>query len=180
MVTWANEALCELPISLWCLRTHCSIHSSECKIDIRDTRAESLPTSEFVCLNGRICDLVSEAFGAMGKGNGNWTWLLCHGENRQTSVLHFTLQQRLLYGAGYIVVVFDAGFDIPECHIYHFQIGTQYYDVCTMQATHKHGFEEKFRFKGFTSVWCITQAFSVWCHHRNQWQMLEDVVRANF
>ena len=96
------------------------------------------PASESVWLNSCICDLVSKALGVVDEGSGNWTWVLSHSENGRNGVLYFALQWRLLYRVSYIVVVFDAGFLISECHVYHFQAGMLCSDVSARQATHKH------------------------------------------
>ena len=76
-----------------------------------------------------------EVLGVVDKDKGNWMWFLSYGENKRIGVLYIVLYWKLLYGVGYIVVVFAASFHISEFHVYHFQPGTLRYDVCTTQAT---------------------------------------------
>ena len=45
------------------------------------------------------------------------------------------LYWKLLYEAGYTVVLFDTGFRISECHVCRFQAGALCDEICTTKAT---------------------------------------------
>lgn len=60
--------------------------------------------------------------------------VLSCGENCQTNVLYFALYVRLLYDASCIIGCCMFGFHVPECHVYHSQVGTLCSDVCTVKV----------------------------------------------
>lgn len=129
---------CELFIGPWWGTTHRGVESSNHVIDIEDAEAVSPSTSEFVRLSSRICDQVSDThFGCSGQRPRELDGVPSHGKNGHSGVLYFTLSWRLLYGAGYTVIVLDTGFSISDCHVYQFQAGNLRYHVFMMQATRK-------------------------------------------